>query len=196
MRLLTNSDVLEISSVYTQVSTNLKGFMPKKPYVIKKKKSLRKLKVAKLVDTPEFWDELFNAVSLGMSMMEWCVHKDVPYTTIQGRIRKSAELAQSWSRAREARALVHAEQIEKLAQKCEDEEIKPDTARVAIQARQWLASRMDASLWGEKIQADIKVTDVSQVYLEQLKTLMLAREPKDITPSADNVRTNEGDDEE
>jgi hypothetical protein len=43
---------------------------------------------------------------------------------------------------------------------------------------------MDSKVWGDlqKVQADIKVTDVTEVYLDQLKELMQRREPKVINP--------------
>jgi len=46
---------------------------------------------------------------------------------------------------------------------------------------------MDSKIWGDlqKVQADIKVQDVTEVYLDQLKDLMLKREPKVINPEDD-----------
>ncbi len=133
-----------------------------------------------LLKSEDFWDKLFNSIATGMSLMEFCRLEDVKYTVVQGRMRNSPELAARLSRAREARALVHAEKMEELANKVESGELDPKRASVSLQARQWLASRMDSKQWGDlqKVQADIKVTDVSQVYLDQLKEIMGKREPK------------------
>ena len=119
--------------------------------------------------------------------MEYCQVEDIPYTVIQGRMRRSPELTARLSRAREARALVHAERMEQLADRVESGELDPKRASVSLQARQWLASRMDSKQWGDlqKVQADIKVTDVSQVYLDQLKEIMSKREPKIINDEDD-----------
>ena len=140
-----------------------------------------------LLKSEDFWDKLFNSIATGMSLMEFCRLEDVKYTVVQGRMRNSPELAARLSRAREARALVHAEKMEELANKVESGELDPKRASVSLQARQWLASRMDSKQWGDlqKVQADIKVTDVSQVYLDQLKDLMNKREPKVINPDDD-----------
>ena len=87
-------------------------------------------------------------------------------------MRREPELAAKLLHARENRALVQAEIIESLAQKVETEQIRADSGRVAIQARQWLASKLDPHVFGDRIQADIKVQDVSKVYLDELKSLM------------------------
>ncbi len=114
-------------------------------------------------------------------------------------MRRSPELTARLSRAREARALVHVERMEDIANRVESGELDPKRASVSLQARQWLSSRMDQKIWGDlqKVQADIKVTDVNQVYLEQLKGLMAKREPKVINPEdADILRTNEAEEPE
>ena len=97
---------------------------------------------------------------------------------------KSPELTAKLSRAREARALVHVERMEDIADRVESGELDPKRASVSLQARQWLSSRMDSKVWGDlqKIEANIKVVDVTEVYLEELKVLMQQREPKVINP--------------
>ena len=99
-------------------------------------------------------------------------------------MRRSAELTARLGRAREARASVHADRMEDIANRVESGELDPKRAQVSLQARQWLASRMDSKIWGDlqKVQADIKITDVNQVYLDQLKGLMAKRQPKVINP--------------
>ena len=158
--------------------------MPRKEAVIKSKKGLRKIRVAKQMEAPEFWDSVFDAISSGIALMEFCQVEDVPYTTVQGKMRRSPELTARLGRAREARALVHVERMEDIANRVESGELDPKRASVSLQARQWLSSRMDNHLWGDlqKVQADIKITDVNQVYLDQLKGLMAKREPKVINP--------------
>ncbi|MDP6180200.1 MAG: hypothetical protein QGG48_09945 [Desulfatiglandales bacterium] len=173
--------------------------MPRKNPVIKSKKGLRKIRVAKQMESPEFWDSVFDAISSGISLMEFCQVEDVPYTTVQGKMRRSPELTAKLGRARENRALVHAERMEDIANRVESGELDPKRASVSLQARQWLASRMDSKQWGDlqKVQADIKVTDVNQIYLDQLKGLMAKREPKVINPEdADILRTNEAEEPE
>jgi len=158
--------------------------MPRKIPVIKSKKALKKIRVLDAMETDEFWDKIFEAVSSGVALFEYCQVENIPYTTIQGRMLKSPELTAKLSRAREARALVHVERMEDIADRVESGELDPKRASVSLQARQWLSSRMDSKVWGDlqKIEANIKVVDVTEVYLEELKVLMQQREPKVINP--------------
>ena len=158
--------------------------MPRKNPVIKSKKGLRKIRVDAEMETPEFWDKIFDAISSGVALMEYCQVEDVPYNVVQGRMRRSAELTARLSRAREARALVHVERMEDIANRVESGELDAKRASVSLQARQWLSSRMDSKIWGDlqKVEANIKVADVTEVYLDQLKDLMQRREPKVINP--------------
>ncbi len=170
--------------------------MPRKNPVIKSKKALRKIRVDAEMKTPEFWDKIFDTISAGVALMEYCQVEDIPYNVVQGRIRRSADLTARLGRAREARASVHAERMEDIANRVESGELDPKRAQVSLQARQWLASRMDSKIWGDlqKVQADIKVADVTEVYLDQLKGLMQQRDPKVINPEdADEMHTNEED---
>ena len=116
--------------------------MPRKIPVIKSKKALRKIRVNAEMETPEFWDKIFEAISSGVALFEYCQVENIPYTTIQGRILKSPELTAKLSRAREARALVHVERMEDIADRVESGELDPKRASVSLQARQWLSSRM------------------------------------------------------
>jgi len=146
--------------------------------------------------TPEFWDKIFDTISAGVALMEYCQVEDIPYNVVQGRIRRSADLTARLGRAREARASVHAERMEDIANRVESGELDPKRAQVSLQARQWLASRMDSKIWGDlqKVEANVKVADVTEVYLDQLKDLMLDRKPKVINPEdADEMQTNEKD---
>jgi hypothetical protein len=100
------------------------------------------------------------------------------------RIQKDPELSERYEMVRNARALANAERIEQLAEKVEAEQMDPNAAKVAMSARQWLAERMDAKRWGNKIQQDIKVTDTTQLHLEAVRNLMRTvsvQEPEKLT---------------
>ena len=170
--------------------------MPRKNPVIKSKKALKKIRVDAAMETEEFWDKIFDTISSGVALFEYCQVEDIPYNVVQGRMRRSAELTARLGRAREARALIHVERMEDIADRVESGALDPKRASVSLQARQWLSSRMDSKVWGDlqKVEANIKVTDVTEVYLDQLKELMQRREPKVINPEdADEMQTNEKD---
>jgi hypothetical protein len=71
-----------------------------------------------------------------------------------------------------------------LAERVETEQIDPNAAKVAIGARQWLAERMDAKRWGNRIQQDVQITDTTQLHLEAVRNLMRTvsvQEPEKLT---------------
>lgn len=68
-----------------------------------------------------------------------------------------AENADAYARARETRAARHAERIEELADMVEQGEIDTNAARVSIDARKWIAARMDARNWGEQKGATVNI---------------------------------------
>lgn len=59
------------------------------------------------------------------------------------------EHTDAYARAREMRAARHAERIEELADRVEDGDIDPTAARVSIDARKWIAARLDPGRWQE-----------------------------------------------
>lgn len=79
----------------------------------------------------------------------------------------------SYALARETRAANHAERIEELATMVEAGTIEPNTARVSIDARKWIASRMDAGRWGDKngVQVNVSISDLHLGSLRKVQTI-------------------------
>jgi hypothetical protein len=93
-------------------------------------------------------------------------------------------LMERYEIVRNARALLNAERIEALAEKVEQEQIDPNAAKVAMNARQWLAERMDPRRWGTKIQSDVRITDTTALHLAAVRDLMRTvsvQEPEKLT---------------
>ena len=125
------------------------------------------------MQSPDFWDQLWVHLGEGNSLRSFTGDGSViPYSVLFDRIQKDPELNEKYELVRNARALANAERIEELASKVELEQIDPNAAKVSIGARQWLAERMDAKRWGNKIQQDIKVTDTTQLHLAAIRDLM------------------------
>ena len=59
-------------------------------------------------------------------------------------------------------------------------ETPSDAGRVAIQARQWLASRMDPKHWGEMVQQDSRIQAGSKMRLKAVRGLKKAPLLKDV----------------
>ena len=139
----------------------------------KRKKTIKNEIVEKKLSDEKFWSRLFSAIGQeGLSLMEFCAIENVHYNKVSWRLKSDASLQQQYAHTREMRALKNADKIEQLANRVEKEEIKPDAGRVAIDARKWLASRLDPAQFGDKIQSTVQVIDMNQTYLNELKVLM------------------------
>lgn len=94
-------------------------------------------------------EKVLDAIASGMSLRDLCA----AYSVSMGSLHKwltAPERADRYARARVERAASHAARIELLADQVEDGTITPDVARVSIDARKWLAARMDARNWAEQ----------------------------------------------
>ena len=56
------------------------------------KKKEKRERTEKALQNIDWWNGFFDAVSSGISMMEYCKVKDVPYNIVLGRIRKTPEI--------------------------------------------------------------------------------------------------------
>ena len=136
-------------------------------------KRMRRERANKIMEQQDFWEQLWLHLAEGNTLRSFTGDgNDVPYGMLFERIQKVPELAEKYEMIRNARALANAERIEALAEKVETEQIDPNAAKVAMGARQWLAERMDAKRWGNKIQQDVKITDTTQLHLQAVRDLM------------------------
>ena len=141
--------------------------------MIKRKKTIKNEIVQEKLKDEKFWTRLFSAIGQeGLSLVEFCAMEDVHYNKVSWKLKSDTTLQQQYAHTREMRALKNADKIESLANRVEREEIKPDAGRVAIDARKWLASRLDPAQFGDKIQSTVQVIDMNQTYLNELKVLM------------------------
>ena len=78
-------------------------------------------------------------------------------------------LGPDYEAAKREQAQYHAERIAEIADKVEEGTLDPASARISSDNRKWIASRLDPSQYGDKIQADIAVTDVTQMHLQAMR---------------------------
>ena len=74
--------------------------------------------------------------------------------------------------AKKAQAQLHAERIASIADEVESGKLDPASARVSSDNRKWVAARLDPATYGDKVQADINLTDVTQLHLASLRDRM------------------------
>lgn len=133
------------------------------------KKRERYAKWAKVVDTPEFWDRMFIHLADGGYISEFAQIEGIGYNWLLKNAKGRDKWAATFARAREARANYHATRIDRMADEVEQGVLDPQAARVSGDFRKWLASRQDPKQWGDKIQAEVKTLDVTQLHLEALR---------------------------
>jgi hypothetical protein len=71
--------------------------------------------------------------------------------------------------AKKAQAQYHAERIADISDKVENGQLDPASARISSENRKWVAARLDPSQYGDRIQADIAVTDVTALHLAAMR---------------------------
>jgi hypothetical protein len=133
------------------------------------KKALRRKQWAAKIETKEFWEKFFLHLASGGSIAEFAMLEDIGYNWLLENAKGDGRWDQAYTRAREARANFHATRIDRMADEVEQGVLDPQAARVAGDFRKWLASRQDPKQWGDKIQAEVKTLDVTQLHLEALR---------------------------
>ena len=121
-----------------------------------------------------FWEELFFRIGEGGSLRELARHFGVPYSTLHDRIHKDEDKKLKYLEALTSRAMYHASRIEEIAEMVEDGRISPISAKVAIDARKWIASRFHPRQFSEKLTGEgiTKGQDIAKLHLLELRNLM------------------------
>ena len=129
-----------------------------------------------------FWDQIFFRIGEGESLRSVSNKYGVPYSTLHDRIHKEEEKKLRYLEALTSRAMYHASRIEEIAEMVDDGRISPISAKVAIDARKWIASRFHPKQFSEKLmkEKNLDKTDIAKLHLQELKKLM--NKPIELTP--------------
>lgn len=96
--------------------------------------------------------EVMDRVAAGEYVADICAEDGMPaQRTIWDWIDRDEEIRQQWVRARERSAAVEERRVAELAARVEAGDIAPEAARVAINARQWLAKIRDPRSYGDRL---------------------------------------------
>lgn len=137
------------------------------------KRQIRAKKESEFFSDPVFWEKLWRVMSQGESISKAIKHFDVSYHKTLAHINHSDELRKDYEAANVARALYHADRIEQLAEGVEAGVIDTNAAKVSMDARKWIASKLDPNRWGDRSRVDITTTDVNKLHLEAIRALGL-----------------------
>ena len=125
----------------------------------------------------EFWEGIFDEIRSGATLVGICRRTGYGMSVMQRRLH-SERLSGRYAEAHEGRAVMHVQKIEGLLEELERGGIDSDVAKVSIDARKWLATKYYPRMFGERQQIDVKTTDMTKVYVEQLKLVMKSQEER------------------
>lgn len=93
------------------------------------------------------------------SLRAVCLDDDMPAEgTVYGWLRDHEDFSKDYARAREVRAYRRGEDMDELVDQVRTGDIKPDAARVMMDAMKWQAGRENAK-FGDKIQQEVTGKD-------------------------------------
>ncbi len=98
--------------------------------------------------TQEQEDTLIEGIATGDSVAKIAKKIGVSVPTIYRRIDSSEELLDKYTRAKQSKAQVLAEEIIEIA---DNDDLKPDDKRIRVDARKWVAGKYYGKLFGDKI---------------------------------------------
>ena len=123
---------------------------------------------------------ILSLIENGESERGACEHIGMNRATFRSRALKMGA-ADHYARATSALASFQVEQFESIIEKAERGEIDPQTARVVMDGRKWIASKLFPRQWGDKVAVTggdpavgdkpIQVIDVTGLSPEQLSVL-------------------------
>ena len=153
--------------------------MPKKPHPKPKHEPEVAKKVAANPRGPRIWTEqkaeesfqiICERLALGESLRSICMDKAMPgMFVVLSWLRERPGYAAQYAHARELQAEGYADSIVAIADGCDD----PAKARVQIDARKWIASKLLPKKYGEKTfhEVDVNVQERREKHIKLLQEL-------------------------
>ena len=126
----------------------------------------------KVINNNKFWKEFFFRIGNGESLRGVSKDLGIPFQTVWSAIMSDDKRRAAYEDAKMSRAHFHASKIEEILEDVESGKIEPHAARVSIDARKWLASKMYPKFFSDKIylQHDMTV-DVRKQHIEELRRM-------------------------
>ena len=136
-------------------------------------------RVRELMNEESFWNEVFERIGRG-SLRGVARDHGIAYATLHDRIHAEDARKRRYLEALTSRAMHHAARIEELVEMVESGEIDPQPAKVAIDARKWIASRFHPQQFSARLamEARVEQVDVGRMHLDALREL--SRKPREV----------------
>lgn len=128
--------------------------------------------------TPEMGAKICGWIADGNSLRSFCREHGIGSDTVYRWLRENKDFHVLYARAHDDRADALADEIQDIAdeQVGASNKVEVEAARLRIEARKWIASKLKPSKWGERIEVDRKETITFN--------LGLPNRTVDITPTA------------
>ena len=135
-------------------------------------KSLRTQKISPILREEKFWNEFFFRIGNGESLRGVSRDLGVPFQTVWSSIMIDEKRKATYEDAKISRAHFHAAKIEEIIEEVELGNIDPQVARVSIDARKWLASKMYPKFFSDRVQLEHDLTvNVRKQHIEELRRM-------------------------
>jgi len=82
---------------------------------------------------------------------------------------------EDYEQAKYLQAQNNVDRMQEITENVVEGKIDPASARIASDNYKWLAAKQNPREFGDKIQAEIQVTDMTQLHLQALRTVMQAK---------------------
>jgi len=128
-------------------------------------------------DDVKFWEGVFSEIEVGATLNGIAVKRNMSEKVMRNRVR-GGELHEKFIEAHQGRAVYHAQGIEEMLGRLENGDVESDIARVSIDARKWLATKYYPRMFGDRQEVNVKTTDMTKVYIEQLRMLMTKQDTR------------------
>ena len=135
-------------------------------------KNENRLPGGKVINNKKFWNEFFLRIGNGESLRGVSKDLGIPFQTVWSAIMSDEKRRAAYEDAKMSRAHFHASKIEEILEDVESGKIEPNVARVSIDARKWLASKMYPKFFSDKLHLQHDMTvDVRKQHIEELRRM-------------------------
>lgn len=136
--------------------------------------------------TPEQADAICAWIAEGKSLAAWCRQTNTLYKTVTNWLKGEPEFQKAYIQAREDSADADADAMSDIRDRVLSGELKPDQARVAMDALKWSSGKRKPKVYGDRMVlagdegAPIATrVDLSGLTAEQLRALANVKLPAD-----------------
>lgn len=104
-------------------------------------------------------------IMVGKSLACICRENKITESSVYAMLAKNVFFAEQYARAREIQADLFADEIIEIADKCFATQDDVAKAKLQLDARKWVCSKLHPKKYSERVEADIKTSEPIQINL-------------------------------